>query len=1158
MANQVENSSGGMNRRDFVKMASALGFAGYISQHPWLWAEAAQNPLEPYPNRDWEKVYRDLYKPDSTYTFLCAPNDTHNCLLHAHVKNGVVVRIGASYGYGKAEDIYGNKANARWDPRCCQKGLALTRRFYGDRRVKAPMVRKGFREWVEKGFPRDPSTGKPPAEYFNRARDSWQRVEWDAAADVVARALINIAQTYTGEEGAKRLKAQGYDEEMITATKSAGTQCLKFRGGMPLLGMTRIFGMYRMANSLALLDKHIRGVSEADALGGRGWDNYSWHTDLPPGHPMVTGQQTVEFDLDSCEHADMIIVWGMNWITTKMPDSHWLTEARVKGARVVVIACEYSATTSKADEAIVVRPGTTPALALALSNVIVQEKLYDVDFIKRFTDLPLLVRHDNLQLLKAADVIPNYKNATLNNMTHVLRPDEKSAPPHKQVEQVIPQKLREEWGDFVVWDISKKAPAAISRDKVGKYFEESGISPALEGEFNVTLADGKKVEVTTVFSVIKKYLADNFSPENAEGITWAPRDAIVSLAREIAKCRGKTLMAVGMGPNQFFNNDLKDRAIFLLAALTGNVGRISGNVGSYAGNYRVALFNGLGQYVNENPFDIELDPKKPARAKQYWRPESAHYYNHEDHPLRVGGKLYTGKTHIPAPTKSLWFANANSILGNVKWHYNVVHNVLPKIEMIAVNEWWWSTSCEYADVVFAADSWAEMKSPDMTASVTNPFLTLFPETPLPRIHDSRGDIEIIAAVGKRIGDLIGDPRFKEYWRFVDERKVGVYLQRILDHSSATAGYSFSDLHDKAKKGIPALMMGRTMPRTVGYEQTQESVPWYTKTGRLEFYRDEKEFIEHGENLPVHREPVDSTFYEPNAILAAPHPFIKPLGPKDVGLDPADLSSETRQVRNVLRSWPELAATRHPLMEKGYQFVFHTPKYRHGAHTTPIDTDMVAVLFGPFGDITRSDKRMPFVSEGYVDMNPKDAKELGIEDGDYVWVDGDPSDRPYRGWKPEDPDYKVARLLCRARYYPGTPRGVTRMWFNMYAATPGSVKAHETRSDGLAKNPDTNYQAMFRYGSHQSATRGWLKPTHMTDSLVRKDIAGQTIGKGFMPDVHCPTGAPRESFVKISKAEPGGIDGKALWRPVALGIRPTYETDAFKRYLAGEYVTVKKG
>jgi nitrate reductase alpha subunit len=128
-----------------------------------------------------------------------------------------------------------------------------------------------------------------------------------------------------------------------------------------------------------------------------------------------------------------------------------------------------------------------------------------------------------------------------------------------------------------------------------------------------------------------------------------------------------------------------------------------------------------------------------------------------------------------------------------------------------------------------------------------------------------------------------------------------------------------------------------------------------------------------------------------------------------------------------------------------------------------------------------------------------------------------------------------------------------MWFNMYGATPGSLEGHQTRTDGLAKNPRTNYQAMFRSGSHQSATRGWLKPTLMTDSLVRKDLLGQKIGKGFLADVHCPTGAPRESIVKITRAEPGGIGGKGLWRPAALGLRPRYESEAMKRYLEGKFV-----
>jgi nitrate reductase alpha subunit len=315
---------------------------------------------------------------------------------------------------------------------------------------------------------------------------------------------------------------------------------------------------------------------------------------------------------------------------------------------------------------------------------------------------------------------------------------------------------------------------------------------------------------------------------------------------------------------------------------------------------------------------------------------------------------------------------------------------------------------------------------------------------------------------------------------------------------------------------------------------------------MEFYREEDEFIEAGENLPVHREPVDATFYEPNVIVAPRHEALRPAGPEKYGVSRTDLSCEVRCGRNVVKTWAETKGSPHPLIKDGYRFIFHTPKYRHGAHTTPVDTDMIAVLFGPFGDLYRHDKRSPFVTEGYVDVNPADARELGIDDGDYVWIDPDPEDRPFRGFQRNQRDYAFSRLLCRARYYPGTPRGVTRMWFNMYAATPGSQEGQKTRKDGLAKNPRTNYQAMFRSGSHQSATRGWLKPTLMTDSLVRKSLFGQAIGKGFLPDVHCPVGAPREAIVKITKAEAGGIGGRGLWRPAALGIRPTYEAPEMKR------------
>lgn len=1147
------------SRRDFIKGAGAAAL--FVSAKDFFALRKLApipeigNPLEFYPERDWERVYRDIYHSDYNFHFLCMPNDTHNCLLKAYVKNNIITRIEPSYAYGKTQDVYGFRPSHRWEPRACQKGLSLTRRVYGDRRIKGAMVRKGFLDWDKASFPRDPDTGLPPAQYFNRGQDEWVKLPWDQAYDLVARAMANIARTYSGESGQELLRKQNYDPAMVDAVGGAGTQTFKFRGGMPFLGATRVFGAYRLANSMALLDAYTRNIGPDRAVAARGWDNYSWHTDLPPGHPMVTGQQTVDFDLFAVENASLAVIWGMNWISTKMPDSHWLTEARMKGTKVVVIACEYQSTSNKADEMILIRPGSDPALALGVAHIIIRDKIFDDDYVKSTTDLPLLVRMDNLKLLGAADVIKGYKNGELSNYVNLLRPGASVPASTMQNAQLIPQSLRDEWGDFMMWDDVKKQPVPVTRDQVGDNFKKSGISPALEGNFKITLVDGKAIEARPVFDLIKEYLA-HFDPKNVAEMTWASQESIELLAKQIADNKGKTLLAHGMGPNHFFNNDLKDRAIFLLASLTRNFGYSGGTPGSFAGNYRGAYFNGLPSYIYEDPFNQQLEENGPVRVRNYVKAESAHYFNYGDRPLRVGNKLFTGKTHIPTPTKFCWWMNSNSILGNIKWTYDVIHNTLPRVECIVANDWWWTMTCEYADIALGVDSWAEFEHPDMGASVTNPFVTVYPRTPLNRVFDTKPDMENLAGAGAALARLTGDKRFEDYWHFVNQNRTDVYLQRIVDGSSPLKGYNFLEMEEKAREGIPTLMMFRTYPRVTGWEQTQENKPWYTRTGRAEYYRDENEFIEYGENLPVYREPVDGTPYEPNVIVSAPHPAIRPQTPDKYGISLDDMQTETRQVRNVIKTWQEVKASQHPRRRDGLSFVFITPKYRHGAHTTPVDLETSSVYFGPFGDPFRRDKRMPWVNEGYVDINPRDAKSLGIEDGDYIWVDADPADRPYRGWKEGDRDLKVSRLLCRARYYNGILPGILRMWFNMYQASHGTVEAHEKRPDGLARNPRTSYQALFRYGGHQSAVRAWLRPTLMTDSLVRKEYFGQLIGKGFAADIHCVTGAPKESFVKITRAEPGGLEGKGVWKPAAQGLRPTYESDAMKQYLNGQFTELR--
>jgi nitrate reductase alpha subunit len=1129
-----------------------------LAQYRFLDPVRVPNPLAQYPNRDWERIYRDIFRHDRTFTFLCAPNDTHNCLLRGFVKNNVLVRIEPTYGYGKAMDLSGNRASHRWDPRCCQKGLVLGRRLYGDRRVKGAFVRKGFKEWVERGFPRDPATGRAPAELMKRGWDGFVRVPYEEAYDLHARALENIVRTYTGEQGRKYLLAQGYDPAMVEAMQGLGVRATKFRGGMAKLGAARIVGTYRMGNMMALLDAHVRQVGPDKAAGGRLWDSYSWHTDLPPGHPMVHGDQTSDFELFDAENAGLIVVWGMNWITTKMPDSHWLTEARLKGTKVVVLTVEYSATANKGDEVIVIRPGTDPAFALGLASVIVAEKLYDAEFVKRYTDLPRLIRMDTLQPLLAREVFPSYRESDLTNWTRVVKAGEPLPPTPQQDGVYIPEALRGEFADHVMWDARSGRPVAVSRNHVGEHFARLGVDPALDGAFRVPLADGRTVEARPVFDLLRQYLAETMTPETASKITWAPAEAIVSLARQIARNRGRTLFPVGMGPNQFFNNDLKDRAIFLVAALTGNIGRRGGNVGSYAGNYRISMFSGVPLYVAEDPFNPQLAPDGPVKTRAYFQYESLHYYAAGEVIHREGRKQFTTGGHVPTPTKAIWLSNSNSQIANTKYHYDVVFNTLPRQECVVVNEWWWSGSCEYADIVYGVDSWMELKYPDMTASNTNPFLQVFPRTPLRRNFGTVSDLDTYLGVAEALARLTGDRRFADYWKFVKDNRVEVYLQRILDASAPTKGYRIRDLEALAAQGVPALMNYRTYPRTFSWEQVHESKPWATKTGRLEFYRPEPEFLEAGENMVVYREPVDSTFFDPNAIVARPHPAIRPASPEDYGFDRAKRDWSARQGRNVVLTPEELLRSQHPNFAAGYRSVFHTPKYRHGSHTTPIDTDLMSNFFGPFGDMYRRDKRSPHVGEAYVDINPEDARAMGINDGDYVWVDGDPQDNPFKGWQDTGrvAEYHVARLLCRARYYPGTPRGIMRMWHNGYMATPGSVKGHETRPDGLAKNPETNYQSFFRYGSHQSLTRSWLKPTHQTNSLIARKNFTHEVAKGFQADIHCVTGAPREAMCRVLKAEDGGIGGKGLWRPVALGLRPTNESAAMKQYLGGGFVVRK--
>ena len=176
-----------LSRRDFI-MRSGLVSGGLAAAQffplRFLRAQSAselENPLAHYPNRDWEKLYRNQYAYDHAFSWVCAPNDTHNCRITAHVRNGVIVRLGEEYDIQTYSDLYGNKATSNWGNRHCAKGYTFHRILYGPYRLKHPIVRRGWKRWADDGFPELTSEVKAKYLFDSRGTDKFERISWDDA-----------------------------------------------------------------------------------------------------------------------------------------------------------------------------------------------------------------------------------------------------------------------------------------------------------------------------------------------------------------------------------------------------------------------------------------------------------------------------------------------------------------------------------------------------------------------------------------------------------------------------------------------------------------------------------------------------------------------------------------------------------------------------------------------------------------------------------------------------------------------------------------------------------------------------------------------------------------------------------------------------------------
>jgi len=359
----------------------------------------------------------------------------------------------------------------------CGKGQAAPDYVYSEARVLHPMKRTR-----PKG---DPDPG-------------WQRITWDEALTTTAENLKRIRD----ESGAQSVA--------FSITTTAGTA---MQDGYPFVERLRqVFGTPNAVASIELCN---------------------FAKDFVYPHTFGVSTPTSEV-----ANSDCIILWGHNPGTSWIALATRIADAKKRGAKLIVMDPVRVGFAAKADEWLQVRPGTDGALALALANVMIEEQLYDREFITRWSNGPFLIREDNGQFLTAADLASDGDSSAR-----------------------------------VAWDDQRSAPALYDTT-TGDYVEPPG-AIALEGERRIESVSG----TITCRTAFDRYatLCREFSSEHAASVTWIAADQIRETARLIGSSRAVSCYAWA-GLEMHSNTSQTGRAVACLYALTGCFDAPGGNV----------------------------------------------------------------------------------------------------------------------------------------------------------------------------------------------------------------------------------------------------------------------------------------------------------------------------------------------------------------------------------------------------------------------------------------------------------------------------------------------------------------------------------------------------------------------------------------------------
>jgi anaerobic selenocysteine-containing dehydrogenase len=333
------------------------------------------------------------------------------------------------------------------------------------------------------------------------ADPGWQQIGWDEALDTIASQLRQIAD------------GSG-PESVVFGSSSPSTSALSDTVDW-IVRLRRAFGSPNLIASMELC----------------GWGRYM-------ASMLTYGAPVPGAFMPDLERAGCILYWGYNPSVARLVHATATVEAVNRGAKLIVVDPRRTGLVSKADHWLQVRPGTDTALALGLVRVMLEHGWYDDEFVRRWTNAPLLVRLDTGRLLRANELDRASRQA-----------------------------------GFVAWDASGSRPVVYDPTSCSYGVPHSQL--CLSGRLEVHTDDGP-VGCVPVLEHLRQHCA-SMTPAATEALTGVPAEVVVETARTLWTARPVAYYSWS-GIEQHSNTTQMVRAINVLYALTGCLDAPGGNV----------------------------------------------------------------------------------------------------------------------------------------------------------------------------------------------------------------------------------------------------------------------------------------------------------------------------------------------------------------------------------------------------------------------------------------------------------------------------------------------------------------------------------------------------------------------------------------------------